>query len=760
SLLPLLLMSGVVTAIVLLLESLGGLELLELQLFDRAMRSRPPAAPDDRLLVVGLREADLRAYGVPLPDEILARVLQRLQAGGAKVIGLDLYRDLPQPPGTEDLYEQFQAENLVGILQLGQDQGEWIDPPPLLPAQQIGFNDLPFDLDSVVRRGLLFGTDGEQTYQAFAFRLARYYLRDQGIRPQRLEQPPEGIAWGATTLTPLPRHAGGYARMDDRGYQILLDYRSLESVAPIVTVQELLSGQVSPDLIHDRIVLIGSLAPSQKDIFLTPYSLSDPESAGISGVIVHAHFTQQLLDLALGTRSSFYFLSPALEGLWLGFWTLLGGLLFYPRYGLWRSVVGAGASLILLWGSQFSLLQFSVWVPLISPSLGLGLGVVMGLLYSRYRLWNLHQSLLDRVQQQTEAIADLQALKQLPPAPQYAPTTLPEDEEIHLAALTAKVISPQQNTVQPYALTTLPEGEALNMNPSDVLPSADPLGLPQGEILGGRYRFQQILGQGGFGVTYLARDQQRPEQPKCVIKQLFPARRDPHFLKAAHRLFQLEARILESLGREHDRIPQLLAYFEEDQRFYLVQDFIEGHPFSEELGSGTPFSIAAVVDLLLEVLPTLKFIHRHQLIHRDLKPSNLIRRADGAVVVIDFGAVKHFSEISENTTLALGTPGYMAPEQIAGLPRLNSDLYALGIIAIECLTATPPQEWINDPETGDLHWQPLLQSQHGHEAHLDEFVGLLSRLVERSASDRYPSADAALKVFKKFKKSLSISTVT
>ncbi|MEY2978865.1 MAG: hypothetical protein RLZZ435_3004, partial [Cyanobacteriota bacterium] len=88
------------------------------------------------------------------------------------------------------------------------------------------------------------------------------------------------------------------------------------------------------------------------------------------------------------------------------------------------------------------------------------------------------------------------------------------------------------------------------------------------------------------------------------------------------------------------------------------------------------------------------------------------------------------------------------------------DLYALGIIAIECLTATPPQEWINDPETGDLRWQSLLPSQPGHEAHLDEFIALLSRLVERSASDRYPSADAALKVFKKFKKSWSISTVT
>ncbi|MGA0198363.1 MAG: CHASE2 domain-containing protein [Prochlorotrichaceae cyanobacterium] len=729
-------MSGIVTAIVLLLESLGGLELLELQLFDRAMRSRPSAAPDDRLLVVGLREADLRAYGVPIPDQILARVLQRLQAGGAKVIGLDLYRDLPHPPGTEDLYEQFRVENLVGIVQLGQDRGEWIDPPPLLPAEQIGFNDLLLDPDSVVRRGLLFGTDGEQLYQAFAFRLARYYLQDQGIRPQRLEQPAEGIAWGETTLTPLPLHAGGYGRMDDRGYQILLDYRSLDTVAPIVTVQQLLDGQVSPRLIHDRIVLIGSLAPSQRDIFLTPYSLSDPESAGISGVLVHAHFTQQLLDLALGSRSTFYFLAPALEGLWLGFWTLLGVLLFYPRYGLWRSLVGAGASLVLLWGSQFSLLQFSGWVPLISPSFGLGLGVGMGLLYSRYRLWSVHQSLLDRVQQQSEAIADLQALKQQPPAPQYAPTTLPEGEDLD---------------------TNL---QVTDVSPGKMLPSTDPLVLPPGEILGGRYCFQRILGQGGFGVTYLARDQQRPGQPICVIKQLFPARRDPHFLKAAHRLFQLEARILESLGREHDRIPQLLAYFEEDQRFYLVQDFIDGHPFSEELVPRTPFSVAAVLDLLLEVLPTLRFIHRHQLIHRDLKPSNLIRRADGALVVIDFGAVKHFSEVGEDKTLALGTPGYMAPEQTAGLPRLNSDLYALGIIAIECLTATPPQEWINDPETGDLRWQSLLPSQPGHEAHLDEFIALLSRLVERSASDRYPSADAALKVFKKFKKSWSISTVT
>ena len=763
-LLPLVMMSGVVTAIVLVMEAFGALELLELQVFDRAMQSRPPQPPDDRLLVVGITEQDLKTYGWPLSDGMLAQMLQRLQQGGAKVIGIDLYRDLYHPPGTSDLNAQLQQKNVVGIFQLGQETENGVAPPPALvkdQADQIGFNDLILDTDSVVRRGLLFASEGEQTYQSLAFRLARYSLQEQNIRPQILDSPSEGVAWGATTLVPLSSRAGGYARMDDRGYQILLEYRSGDAPAPVVTAQAILHGQVSPDLIYDRIVLIGSLAPSLKDQFFTPYTSADPDSSGIAGVFVHAHFTQQLLDLAAGKRSLFRFLSPSLEGLWLALWTGLGVVMLSHRHHPLWSVAGSGASVLLLWGLQYGLLRLEIWVPVISPTLGLGLGIVTSLGYSRYRLWKVHQDLLRYSQEQTTAIAQLQALNQKtlnqqtlnqqalsqnPTRSQYLPTALPEGES-HSLTLGGDLTLGRDLTIA-------------DTNSGQTRPDAMRTpALPPGGTLGGRYLIQSVLGEGGFGITYLAQDSQRPGQPSCVIKRLSPARRDPRFLQAAQRLFQSEAQILESLGRHHDRIPQLLAYFEEDQEFFLVQDLIDGHTFSDELSDRVPLSPGVVLDFLVDVLPTLAFIHRHQLIHRDLKPSNLIRRKDGALVVIDFGAVKHFSDVNEAKTLALGTPGYMAPEQSAGHPRLNSDLYALGMIAIQCLVAKAPSELPVDPETADLVWQPLVQEYHRDYARLEDFIRLLSKLVEYNACDRYQSAEEALRAFENFKKSSSLGMV-
>lgn len=748
---PLVMISGVATAIVLVLEGVGALELLELQVFDRVMQSRPTDPPDDRLLVVGITEQDLKTYGWPLSDAVLAQVLQRLQQGGAKVIGVDLYRDLPHPPGTPDLNAQLQQKNVVGIFQLGQDREAGVAPPPALPGDQVGFNDLLLDADGVVRRGLLFASAQEQSYQSLALRLARYALQEFNIQPQRLNSPPEGIAWGATTLVPLYSQAGGYVQVDDRGYQILLDDRSGNVPHSIVTIQALLEGQVSPTSIQDRIVLIGSLAPSLKDQFFTSHTSADPDSSGVSGVLVHAQFTEQLLDLAEGKRSLFRFFSPGLEKLWVGLWTLAGVVMLSYGHPL-RSGVISGTSVLFLWGIQYGLLRFQFWVPLISPTLGLGLGIATGLGYSRYQLWKIHQNLLHQSQEQSAAIAQLQALNQ---------------QTLNQKTFNQPTVSPNDQ----YLSTTLPEGESHTLTLGQDLTLADTNSgqtrmdalrtpaLPPGGTLAGRYLIQSVLGEGGFGITYLAQDSQRPGHPSCVIKRLSPARRDPRFLQAAQRLFRSEAQILESLGRHHDRIPQLLAYFEEDQEFFLVQDLIEGHTFSDELSDRIPLSPIVVLDLLVDVLPTLAFIHRHQLIHRDLKPSNLIRRKDGALVVIDFGAVKHFSEVSTDKTLALGTPGYMAPEQSAGHPRLNSDLYALGMIAIQCLVAKAPSELSIDPETGDLIWQPLVLEYHQDYPGLEELIRLLSKLVEYNACDRYQSAEEALKAFTKFKKSSSLAMV-
>jgi len=171
----------------------------------------------------------------------------------------------------------------------------------------------------------------------------------------------------------------------------------------------------------------------------------------------------------------------------------------------------------------------------------------------------------------------------------------------------------------------------------------------------------------------------------------------------ARRLFQTEAEILEVLGK-HDQIPQLLANFEVDKQFYLVQEFIAGHSLQDEL-TGSCLSEAQVIDLLKDILHILVFVHSHQAIHRDIKPSNLIRRSnDQHLVLIDFGAVKLMQNMpeAENQTIAIGTAGYSPPEQMMGHPHLNSDLYALGMIAIQALTGIQAKRFVRDPNTGGL----------------------------------------------------------
>lgn len=265
-----------------------------------------------------------------------------------------------------------------------------------------------------------------------------------------------------------------------------------------------------------------------------------------------------------------------------------------------------------------------------------------------------------------------------------------------------------------------------------------------GKLLDQRYQVVQVLGQGGFGHTYTAEDTRRPGNPTCVVKQLKPATSDPEFLQTARRLFNSEAETLEKLGN-HDQIPRLLAYFEENEEFYLVQEFIDGHPLSVELPPGERWNENQVIQFLQEVLPILEFVHNNGVIHRDIKPDNLIRRnSDNKLVLVDFGAVKQIKlqsvlsqEQLNNETVAIGTPGYMPSEQGQGRPRPSSDIYALGMIAIQALTGLRPTQLAEDPETGEILWR-----QHAQVS--DLLAEVLSRMVRHYFKFRYQSAIEAL----------------
>ena len=268
-----------------------------------------------------------------------------------------------------------------------------------------------------------------------------------------------------------------------------------------------------------------------------------------------------------------------------------------------------------------------------------------------------------------------------------------------------------------------------------------------GKLLQGRYKIVQFLNTGGFGQTYLAQDTRRIGRPTCVVKHLKPTSKHPDSLQILRRLFTREAEALKKLGN-HDQVPQLLAHFEDNQEFYLVQEFIKGHPLSAELQLGYCWTESQVVQLLQEVLSILELVHSHKLIHRDIKPSNLIRRQqDGRLVLVDFGSVKqvwtqvvttqgHTSAILAvgiPATIAIGTPGYMPVEQARGRPRPNSDIYALGVIGIQALTGLNPTQLLEDSDTGELIWQHQAQVGSG-------LASVLNKMVRYHFKDRYQSA--------------------
>jgi len=263
-----------------------------------------------------------------------------------------------------------------------------------------------------------------------------------------------------------------------------------------------------------------------------------------------------------------------------------------------------------------------------------------------------------------------------------------------------------------------------------------------GTILDKRYKIISQLGRGYYGETYLAEDVRRMGR-QCVVKRLRPASNDLDMLREAKRLFDSEAKTLEKLGREHDQSPDLLDYFEENREFYLVQELVEGHPLSTVISDTQRLSEAEVSDILLDVLEVLTFVHQCQVIHRDIKPSNLMRRyKDGKIVLIDFGVIKqvHTQFINGQGQTAfsrvIGTPGYIPNEQARGKPRFNSDIYALGMTAIEALTGVPPSE-LQEDSHGEVIW-------HKQAIVSPQLAAILDKMVLSHFRDRYQSAEEVL----------------
>jgi serine/threonine protein kinase, bacterial len=264
-------------------------------------------------------------------------------------------------------------------------------------------------------------------------------------------------------------------------------------------------------------------------------------------------------------------------------------------------------------------------------------------------------------------------------------------------------------------------------------------------LLNNRYRIIKTLGRGGFGETYLTEDTHMPSGRKCVLKQLKPIVKQPKMPPWMKERFQREAAILEELGNGSSQIPQLYAYFSEDDKFYLVQEWIEGLTLDQYWKQEGNLHRDQVRQMLTQILPVLDYVHSRRIIHRDIKPENIIlRQGDRLPFLIDFGAVKEAiaTEVNNNSrsnySASIGTPGYMSSEQAAGRPIYSSDLYSLGLTAIFLLTGLSPNELETDPRNGEIIWRERA-------VNLDPELGeVIDRAIRFHPRDRFATAPEML----------------
>ncbi|WP_341527433.1 serine/threonine-protein kinase [Nostoc sp. UHCC 0302] len=269
-------------------------------------------------------------------------------------------------------------------------------------------------------------------------------------------------------------------------------------------------------------------------------------------------------------------------------------------------------------------------------------------------------------------------------------------------------------------------------------------------MLDGRYVPIKLLGRGGFGAAFLARDRRIPGMRQCVVKQFQPAGNlTSAQLQQAQQMFEREAEVLAEIGNQHDHIPDLFAFFpvivnslqsgQQDQFFYLVQEYIDGQNLQEELAHKGKFSEQQILELLQEILKVLKFVHDRGIIHRDIKPSNIMRRRDGKLFLLDFGAVKQVTNVPSGSAYSTGiySLGFAPPEQMAGGQVFPStDLYAL---AVTILTLLTDQEATKLFDAYSNQWQWRTQASVS-----PQLADILDKMLLAAANQRFHSADEVL----------------
>jgi len=397
--------SGSVYLLVFGLRWLGWLQPSEWAAFDLFIQLRPAEPLDERIIIVGVKESDIRYLGNwPASDRVLAKILRKIRDQQPKVIGLDLYRDIPVGEGYADLEKVFKTTpNLIGIEKsIGDRFSTVINPPPVLQALgQISANDVIVDPDGRLRRALLYPMpEGNEGLPSLGLAIALTYLKDKGIEPQSSQS--GDLQLGTAIFKPLESTDGGYVRIDSGGYQVLMNYHGSSQKFRSVSLEDILENRISPQLMRDRIVLIGPQASSLNDVFYTPYSSNFITSpAQISGVEFQANIVKLILGAALDNRPLFRVWSDIWEELWIASWAISGAAIIWMFST--RRLVFLIASVIFfisfLIGGSYLLFLSGWWIP-VTPALFTYIGSMLVMQSYTYvsRLRELNSALSDSIE--------------------------------------------------------------------------------------------------------------------------------------------------------------------------------------------------------------------------------------------------------------------------------------------------------------------------------------------------------------------------
>ncbi|MGF1588654.1 MAG: EAL domain-containing protein [Pleurocapsa sp.] len=344
------------------IRQLGNIEFLELAVFDLMMRSRLETEQDARITIIGIDESDIQTWQQStFSDRLIAQLLKEIQQHNPAVLGLNIYRDLPHLPRNAELLKQLAAENVFVTSNIDQD-GD-ISSPSNVSLPRVGFNNLLLDSDGKVRRNLLMLQIGDQTMYSLALQLSKSYLNAEFLEVQ-----PELFQLKQSVFPALKANSGGYqlSASDARGAQILLNYRSPDKAAKLLSFSQILNGDFNPDWIRGKVILIGYTAPSKKDLFSTPFDVER-----MPGVMVQAHMVSQILSTVLDGKPLFRFLPEWGEFIWIWLWSIIGAVIVWQI----KHPLILGGSLIIavgvLSGICFVSFLSAIWIPAIPAMIGL-----------------------------------------------------------------------------------------------------------------------------------------------------------------------------------------------------------------------------------------------------------------------------------------------------------------------------------------------------------------------------------------------------